>query len=51
MIHEHTIQTTDVARATESQPIVVVGHWTLISLLLLWLTLLAAAFQLGLNLS
>jgi hypothetical protein len=50
MIHEHAMQTTEVATATESQPIVV-GHWALLSLLLLWLTLLGSAFQLGLNLS
>jgi hypothetical protein len=50
MIQQHVMQTTEVTRATESQPIVV-GHWTLISLFLLWLMLLVSAFQLGLNLS
>jgi hypothetical protein len=50
MIHEHVIQKPQVARAERSQPIVV-GHWALFSLFLLWLTLLASAFNLGLNLS
>jgi len=50
MIHQHVMQGTQVARAERSQPIVL-GHWALFSLLLLWLTLLASAFNLGLNLS
>ncbi len=50
MIHEHLMQKPQVASAARSQPIVV-GHWALFSLFLLWLTLLASAFNLGLSLS
>jgi len=50
MIHEQAIHTSSMARVERSQPIVV-GHWALFSLFLLWLTLLASAFNLGLNLS
>lgn len=50
MIHEQVMQRTQVAKAERSQPIVV-GHWALFSLFLMWLTLLASAFNLGLNLS
>jgi hypothetical protein len=49
MIQEHVIQKPQVARAAESRPIVV-GHWTLFTLLLAWLALLASAFTLGLRL-
>lgn len=49
MIHEHVIQKPQVAKAERSQPIVV-GHWALLSLFLLWLTLLASAFTLGMRL-
>jgi hypothetical protein len=49
MIHEHVIQKPQVAKAESSQPIVV-GHWALFSLFLLWLTLLASAFTLGVRL-
>ena len=50
MIYQYVMQRTQVARAERSQPIVI-GHWALFSLFLLWLTLLASAFNLGLNLS
>ncbi len=50
MIHEQMMQRAQVVKAERSQPIVV-GHWALFSLFLLWLTLLASAFNLGLNLS
>jgi hypothetical protein len=50
MIHQHVMQRTQVARAEQSQPIVI-GHWALFSLLVLWLTVLASAFNLGLNFS
>lgn len=50
MIHQNVIPRTQVAKVERSQPIVV-GHWALFSLLLMWLTLLASAFNLGLNLS
>lgn len=49
MIHEHVIPRTPVAKAEKAQPIVV-GHWALLSLFLLWLTLLASAFTLGMRL-
>ena len=49
MIHEHVIRKPQVAKAERSQPIVV-GHWALFSLFLLWLTLLASAFTLGVRL-
>ena len=49
MIHEHVMQKPQVASAARSHPIVV-GHWALFSLFLLWLTLLASAFNLGLRL-
>lgn len=49
MIHQHVMQKPQVAKAERSQPIVV-GHWALFSLFLLWLTLLASAFTLGLRL-
>lgn len=50
MIHQQVIQRTQAAKAERSQPIVI-GHWALFSLFLLWLTLLASAFNLGLSLS
>ena len=50
MIDHQVLPRTQVAKADKSQPIVI-GHWTLASLFLLWLTLLASAFNLGLNLS
>jgi hypothetical protein len=50
MIHQHVMQRTQVARAERSHPIVI-GHWALFSLLVLWLTVLASAFNLGLNFS
>ena len=49
MIHDHVMQKPQVAQAERSQPIVV-GHWALFSLFLVWLTLLASAFTLGLRL-
>ena len=50
MIHQQVIHRAQTAKAERSQPIVI-GHWALFSLFLLWLTLLASAFNLGLNLS
>ena len=50
MIHQNVIPKAQVAKAEKAQPIVV-GHWALLSLLLLWLTLLASAFTLGMRLS
>lgn len=49
MIHQQVLPRTQVAKAERTQPIVI-GHWALFSLFLLWLTLLASAFNLGLNL-
>jgi hypothetical protein len=49
MIHQNVIQKPQLAKAESAQPIVV-GHWALFSLFLLWLTLLASAFTLGLRL-
>jgi len=49
MIREHAMQRTQTAKAERSQPIVI-GHWALFSLFLLWLSLLASAFTLGVRL-
>lgn len=49
MIRRQADRMGQTAKAHESQPIVV-GHWALFSLFLLWLTLLATAFNLGLKL-
>ena len=49
MIKQRANRASQMAKVHDSQPIVV-GHWALFSLLLLWLTLLASAFSLGLKL-
>ena len=49
MIKQQANRKGQVAKAHDSQPIVL-GHWALFSLFLLWLTLLASAFSLGLKL-